>query len=341
MKRILLITTGGTIASRETKEGLAPMAKPEELLEAAGQIRCFCEAEAVSILNIDSTNLQPENWIQMVQVIRENYDAYDGFVLTHGTDTMAYTASALSYLIQNPDKPIVLTGSQKPIGYPVTDAVKNLTDSFVLACQEHMGGVYLVFDGKAIFGTRARKIRSKSYDAFESVNHPAAAQIYDGRVIRYFPEQVHSGGPVFYDKVRPSVFLLKLIPGLNPDVLEYVGARYDVIVIESYGVGGVPFVDQRNFLEEVERLSNRGKLVVVTTQVLFEGSDMDVYAVGQKVMHCPLLMQSYDMTVEAVVTKLMWLLGQTGDMEEIRRRFYEPVNRDLSPVQESLMDSKC
>ena len=256
------------------------------------------------------------------------------FVLTHGTDTMAYTASALSYLIQNPDKPIVLTGSQKPIGYPISDAVKNLTDSFVLACQDQMAGVYLVFDGKAIFGTRARKIRSKSYDAFESVNHPNAAQIYDGRVIRYFPEQVKAGGPLFYDRVRPSVFLLKLIPGLEPDVLEYVGARYDVIVIESYGVGGVPFVDQRNFLEKVEKLAAQGKLVVVTTQVLFEGSDIGVYAVGQKAMGCPLLMQSYDMTVEAVVTKLMWLLGQTADGEEIRRRFYQPVNRDLSPVQE-------
>lgn len=325
----MLIATGGTIASQETKEGLSPAVKPEALLEAVPEIRRFCEPEAVQILNIDSTNLQPENWLQMVRVIRDQYDGYDGFVITHGTDTMAYTASALSYLIQNADKPIVLTGSQKPIGYGISDARKNLHDSFVLACEEGMAGVYLVFDGKAIFGTRARKIKSKSYDAFESVNHPAAALIYDGHVIRYFETPASGGGPSFYEKVRPSVFLLKLIPGMDPDILEYVGARYDVVVIESYGVGGVPFVDRRNFLTEVEKLAAQGKIVVVTTQVLFEGSDIGVYAVGKKAMGCPTLLQSYDMTVEAVVTKMMWLLGTTQDREEICRRFYEPVNRDL------------
>jgi len=329
MKRNLLIATGGTIASRQTGHGLAPSVQPSALLDAVPAIRSFCQADAVQILNIDSTNLQPENWLQIVRVIRDNYDGYDGFVITHGTDTMAYTASALSYLIQNPGKPIVLTGSQKPIGYQITDAGKNLTDSFVLACQDGMAGVYLVFDGKAIFGTRARKLRSKSYDAFESVNHPAAALIYDGHVIRYFEAQVRTGGPSFYENVRPSVFLLKLIPGMDPDILEYVGARYDAIVIESYGVGGVPFVDQRNFLAEVESLSARDKIVVVATQAMFEGSDMDVYAVGKRAMESARLLQSYDMTVEAVVAKLMWLLGQTSDGDEIRRRFYEPVNRDL------------
>ena len=246
MKKILLIATGGTIASAHTEEGLAPAVGPAALLDAVPEIRQFCQAEAVQILNIDSTNLQPENWIRMVQVVRDNYDKYDGFVITHGTDTMAYTASALSYLMQNLGKPVVLTGSQKPIGYGISDAKKNLVDSFVMACQEDMTGVYLVFDGKAIFGTRARKVKSMSYDAFESVNHPMAAQIYDGHVMKYFLSEKPEGEPIFYDHVRPSVFLLKLIPGMEPDILEYVGARYDVIVIESYGVGGVPFVDQRN-----------------------------------------------------------------------------------------------
>ncbi len=329
LKKILLIATGGTIASQETEEGLAPAIAPDTLLKAVPEIRSFCEADAVQILNIDSTNLQPENWLKMVHVVREKYQNYDGFVITHGTDTMAYTAAALSYLIQNADKPIVLTGSQKPIGYGISDARKNLYDSFVLACEDKMAGVYLVFDGKAIFGTRARKIKSKSYDAFESVDHPVAARIYDGHVIRYFETPVQPGGPVFYEKVRPSVFLLKLIPGMDPDILEYVGARYDVIVIESYGVGGVPFVDRRNFLLEVEKLAAQGKIVVVTTQALFEGSDVGVYAVGKKAMNCPTLLQSYDMTVEAVVTKMMWLLGETQEGEEIRRRFYKPVHRDF------------
>ncbi len=331
-KKILLIATGGTIASRQTQEGLAPALTPEELLDAVPEVNDFCQAESMQILNIDSTNLQPEDWVSMVQVIRANYESYDGFVITHGTDTMAYTAAALSYLIQNPGKPIVITGAQKPIEYGISDARRNLLDSFFLAARGQMPGVYLVFDGKAFFGTRVSKVRSKSYDAFESVNHPPAALINDGRVIRYFEPEVLDGGPVFYEKVRPSVFLLKLIPGMNPDVLEYVGARYDVIIIESYGVGGVPFADQRNFLREVEKLSAAGKIVVVATQALYEGSDMNIYQVGRRAMEGTSLLQSCDMTVEAVVTKLMWLLGETDDREEICRRFYEPVNRDLYPL---------
>ena len=136
MKKILLIATGGTIASAHTEEGLAPAVGPTALLEAVPEIREFCQAEAVQILNIDSTNLQPENWLRMVEVVRDNYDKYDGFVITHGTDTMAYTASALSYLMQNLGKPVILTGSQKPIGFGISDAKKNLVDSFVMACQE-------------------------------------------------------------------------------------------------------------------------------------------------------------------------------------------------------------
>lgn len=329
MKKILLIATGGTIASRETEDGLVPFEKPEALLEAVPEIAKICEADAIQILNLDSTNMRPENWLRMAETVREYYDQYDGFVITHGTDTMAYTAAALSYLIQNPDKAIVLTGSQKPIGFGISDARKNLLDSFTVAADSHMAGVYLVFDGKAIFGTRARKVRSKSYDAFESVNHPVAALIYDGHLIRYFRAERKPGGPVFYDSLRPSVFLLKLIPGMDPEILEYVGARYDVIVIESYGVGGVPFVDQSNFLEKVHMLENQGKVVVVTTQVLFEGSDMEVYEVGQKALTCRTLLQSLDMTVEAVVAKLMWILGLTADVNEIRQLFYTPIHHDL------------
>lgn len=329
MKKILLIATGGTIASRDTENGLVPFEKPEALLEAVPEIAEICQADAVQVLNLDSTNMRPENWLRMAETVKEHYGEYDGFVITHGTDTMAYTAAALSYLIQNTDKAVVITGSQKPIGFGISDARKNLLDSFTVAADGRMAGVYLVFDGKAIFGTRARKVRSKSYNAFESVNHPVAALIYDGHLIRYFSEEVKPGGPVFYDRLSPSVFLLKLIPGMDPEILEYVGARYDVIVIESYGVGGIPFVDQSNFLEKVHQLESQGKVVVVTTQVLFEGSDMGVYEVGQKALACRTLLQSLDMTVEAVVTKLMWILGTAGDVNEIRRLFYAPINHDV------------
>lgn len=124
MKKILLMTTGGTIASIETDHGLVPETSGEEILSYVPEVKEICDIQVKQILNLDSTNLQPEHWLKIVRELKENYEDYDGFVITHGTDTMAYTASALSYLVQNPRKPIILTGAQKPISAPITDARK-------------------------------------------------------------------------------------------------------------------------------------------------------------------------------------------------------------------------
>ena len=329
MKKLLLITTGGTIAARQTSHGLAPGITPEELRRSVPEAADFCQVDTLPLLNIDSTNIQPEHWLMMVRAIEDHFSRYDGFVITHGTDTMAYTAAALSYLIQCPGKPIVLTGSQKPLADPITDAKKNLLDSFRFACQEGVGGVYLVFSGQAILGTRAKKTKSKSYAAFSSINYPVAAFIDGRRVIRYTDLDRQSGSPRFYHNLVPKVFLLKLIPGMEPDILQYVGERYEAVVIESYGVGGLPFVDRRNFLDQLESLTKKNRIVVITTQVTLEGSDLSVYEVGAKAMERYNLLQAYDMTVEAVVTKLMWLLGGRRDFETIRRGFYTPVAQDI------------
>jgi len=125
-KKILLIATGGTIASKETENGLAPSVSSHDLCQSVPETASFCELDAIQLFNIDSTNIQPEHWLQIARTIEAHFDAYDGFVITHGTDTMAYTAAAMSYLIQNPGKPIILTGSQKPLLDPITDAKKNL-----------------------------------------------------------------------------------------------------------------------------------------------------------------------------------------------------------------------
>ena len=152
MKKILLIATGGTIASHSGAEGLIPKMAAEELLKSVPEVFDFCQPSAIQIYNIDSTNVTPDHWIRLATTIKENYDAYDGFVVCHGTDTMAYTAAALSYLIQNSKKPIVLTGSQKPIGEDNTDGKINLYSSFVYAADERSQGVVIVFDGKVIAG---------------------------------------------------------------------------------------------------------------------------------------------------------------------------------------------
>ena len=201
MKKILLIATGGTIASLHTTDGLAPKITSNDLVKYVPEIKNYCNVDTIQILNIDSTNIQPEYWILITETIEKNYDKYDGFVITHGTDTMAYTSSALSYFIQNSQKPIVITGSQKSIEAEITDARKNLLDSFRFACEDEVAGVYVVFDGKAIIGTRAKKTRSKSYSAFDSINFPVAAFIEDHRITRYIRSE---------DGKKDTLFLLTI-----------------------------------------------------------------------------------------------------------------------------------
>ena len=172
MKHILLIATGGTIASAEDGNGLSPALTGEELARSVPEIEGLCELDIVQPMNIDSTNMRPADWLRIAEVIRENYDAHDGFVVLHGTDTMSYTAAALSYLIQDSPKPIVLTGSQQPMGNPFTDAKINLYQSLVYAVSDRSRDVSIVFGGYAIAGTRARKQRTMSFNAFNSINYP-------------------------------------------------------------------------------------------------------------------------------------------------------------------------
>lgn len=329
MKKILLLTTGGTIASVMTDQGLVPDTSGEKILAYVPEIRDICRVRVKQVMNLDSTNLQPEHWVKITCEIRAAYEEYDGFVITHGTDTMAYTAAALSYLVQNSQKPVILTGAQKPISELITDARKNLLDSIRFAVRDGVKGVYIVFDGKAILGTRARKVRTKSYSAFESINYPVAAFIDDKRILQYVeaeqrPEQVR-----FYDKINPKVFLLKLIPGIDPEILRYIGKHYDAIIIESYGVGGIPFYDRRNFLAELENLSKEGKIVVIATQVMLEGSDAEIYEVGFKAVNHYNVLQAYDMTIEAAAVKLMWILAGTREFDKVKNAFYQEVNHDI------------
>lgn len=329
MKKVLLIATGGTIASVQTESGLSPKTPPDEFLKYIPEAKEIAEIDVLQVLNIDSTNIEPEHWIMIKDVIEKNYDLYDGFVVTHGTDTLAYTASALSYLIQDSDKVIAITGSQKPIVDSITDGKKNLIDAIRFSIREKARGVYVVFDGKAILGTRAKKIRSKSYSAFDSINYPVAAFIDGDRILQYVDDISVDLVPKFYNNINPRVFLLKLIPGLEPEILDYIADRYDGIIIESYGVGGLPFNDTRNFKSALERLTKKGKIVVIATQVMLEGSDAATYEVGFDVMNKYNVLQAYDMTVESAVVKLMWILGLTKDFEDVKTLFYKGINKDI------------
>ena len=325
MKTILLIGTGGTIASEVTDSGLAPELTTEQLLSHLPAISEICHADCVQLLNLDSTNMTPANWLEIAACIRERYGRYDGFVITHGTDTMAYTAAALSYLVQGSPKPIVLTGAQKPIGFDSTDSKVNLTDAFRCAAAD-LPGVSIVFNGRVILGTRARKTRSKSFQAFSSINHPELAVLRDGVLLRYIRQDC-GPAPVFYDRLDPRVALLKLVPGAGREAADFLLERNDALIIESFGVGGLP--EAGGFYDCVRHWMEAGKLVVLTTQVPSEGSDLGVYHVGYRLKNDLGVLEAYDMTTEAVVAKLMWILGQTRRREEVERLFYTPVAGDL------------
>lgn len=330
MKKILLIATGGTIASGYTKEGLAPRFEAAELLEYVEEHKEFCRVEVTQPFHLDSTNLCGKHWLILAGVIEERYKDYDGFVICHGTDTMAFTAAALSYLVQNSPKPIVITGSQKPINLPVTDARTNLLDSLRFASDPKAHDVSIVFGGNVIAGTRAKKERSKSYNAFSSINYPSVAVIRDGRIVFYIDDKEKTKGwPRFYHRLNDRVLLLKLVPGMDGSVLNRLFDYYDGVVIEAFGVGGFPEYGEIPFYTEIQRWTDAGKIVLLATQVTHEGSDMEVYQVGKVFKEDFHLMEAYDMTLEAALTKTMWALETASDAVEFRRLFYQTVNHDI------------
>ena len=327
-KKILLLATGGTIASHLGEDGLTPSLNANSILQYVPEILAFCDVDTVQPYNIDSTNVTPAHWIRLATVIKENYQNYDGFVVCHGTDTMSYTAAMLSYLIQHSPKPIVLTGSQQPIDREDTDGRINLRDAFLYAASDVASDVVIVFQGKIIAGTRAKKIRTKSFNAFTSVDFPNLGVIRDGKVISYITTPKRDK-PEFYLQLNEKVALLTLTPGVKADILDAYFRLNDAVVLSGYGTGGVPEGEYYGFYEMLENWVGKGKTLVVTTQVQQEGSDMDVCRVGRGLKNRFDLLESYSMTYESIITKLMWILAQTKDDKEIRKLFYVTVNYDL------------
>ena len=328
MKKILMLGTGGTIASEMSPDGLTPELGPQQLLRYVPAVSALCEVDCLSLFSIDSTNITPAHWMRVAAVLRERYDDYDGFVISHGTDTMAYTAAALSYLAQGARKPIVLTGAQKPINYDSTDSKLNLIDAFTCACSERIHGVCIVFSGRVILGTRARKTCSKSFAAFSSINYPELAQLHDHRMMSYI-EPDYLPAPRFFETLDEKVGLVKMIPGTDPELLDFLLQRKDALVVECFGVGGLPSYDDDRLFETVRRHTDAGRFLVMTTQVQNEGSDLSVYEVGHRLKSNRRVLEAYDMTSEAALAKIMWILGQTRDADEVARLFYTPVAHDI------------
>lgn len=334
MKKVLMLGTGGTIASDMTNSGLSPRLSTEQLVAAVPEISQLCEVTCRQLFSIDSTNITPEHWLIIARAIREEYDNYDSFVIAHGTDTMAYTAAALSYLVQYSPKPIVITGAQRPILFENTDSKANLADAFRCAVSD-LCGVIIVFNGRVILGTRARKTRSTSFRAFSSINYPELGVVQNGFLMRYIRPECRER-PVFYDKLNPKVGLMKMTPGADCGMLSYVMEHNDAVIIEGYGVSGLPSYQGSGFYDVIRKGIQEGKTIVMTTQVQNEGSNLSAYDVGFHLKNDLHLMEAYDMTTEAALAKLMWILGQTNEAEEIRRLFCRPISHDLLYLKEEL-----
>ena len=316
MKHILLIATGGTIASKDNGNGLTPSIDVNILLDYIPVIRQKCHVTGISIMNIDSSNMNTAYIAAISECIMKNYNDYDGFVITHGTDTCAYTAAALSYQLVNLSKPVILTGSQLPIDADGTDAVMNLTHAFIYSCED-ISGVFLAFSDKLIKGTCAKKTKTKSFNAFESINYPVIATIQNNIVVynSYAPENVITSGDGFHIETDMcnDIAVISLFPGMDYGILDYISSSCRGVIIQGFGIGGMP----DNITEHIRRLTANGVCVVVTTQCLYEGVNLDIYEVGRNLAKENVI-NGKNMTIENLTMKLMWSLAHFNNMADVK-----------------------
>ncbi len=326
-KHILLLTTGGTIACRPGDEGLEPH-HSDVMGYQIDQLRTYYDITVRDVMCLDSSNITPEEWQSIARHIFNLRKSFDGIVVSHGTDTMAYTASAVTFMLPNIDLPVVFTGSQLPLGDVLSDGPDNLRTAFAMAASGRPG-VFVAFDRKVMLGCRAVKVRASGFSAFESVNARYAGVVGNQGLVldnRVLPGV--SGMPELRDQISKEVFLLKLTPGLSPNVFDALSnLGYKGIVIEAFGLGGMNVLHKG--LSGIHNAVEKGISVVVTTQCLYDSSDLRVYQVGNQLLEMGVI-QGRDMTSEAAMTKLMWGLGQGFDPAQIVQLFATNLAGEIS-----------
>ena len=312
-----MLATGGTIACEPSEDGLVPRLSGAAMLEALHGSGIPCEVDVQELMNLDSSNLQPEDWERMARAVAEAHDRYDGFVITHGTDTLAYTAAALHQMLRNLDRPVIITGSQLPLGAEGSDGPRNLRDAFFVAC-EGVPGVFVVFHGDVIDGSRAKKMHTESFAAYASVNAPLAritpqgVQWKERRPLPEKPLELVTG-------LERRVCVLKLVPGTSPALLDMlVDAGYRGVIIEGFGAGGVPNDSRGSFLPAIRRAVEKGVVIVCASQCIFDGVDLSRYPIGVLAARLGAV-SGGDKTVETLTVRLMQALHYCGGLEEVRR----------------------
>lgn len=287
---------------------------------------------------IDSSDVEPSLWISLVRLIEERYDDYDGFVILHGTDTMAYSASTLSFMLEGLTKPVIFTGSQLPIGTPRTDGKENLISSVEIAAAKDDEGHALVpevcicFDNVLIRGNRSRKFNSDNFRAFRSEDHPPLAEA--GISIRYNSALIRKPvswdeRPLFHTKLDTRVSILKIHPGITPGVVRDIllGEDTRAVIIETYGAGNAPSKDW--FVSIVREASEKGKILLNVTQCVAGKVNMDLYATGKSLKAAGVI-NGYDSTTESALGKLFYLLGVFETNEEVKAGLEMDLRGEIS-----------
>lgn len=340
MKNILIINTGGTISSLQGAGGFAPqrgyvpkqLASMPELLSTDMPHYTLIECDPL----IDSSNITIQDWNLMAQLIAEHYMHYDGFVILHGTDTLAYTASALSFMLETLNKPIILTGSQIPLSCSRNDAKDNIITALLFAAHYPITEVCVYFGSRLMRGNRSQKISAHQLNAFDSPNYPDLADIgiqltvHPNRLFHYSHQLSQPNQPLQWHAMRPHFITnFRLFPGCSSAILHYILQQpIEGLILETYGVGNAQNNDP-DFLHLLENATKRGIIIINCSQCYRGIVDMQSYATGQTLLQAGLI-SGFDMTTEAAHCKLLYLLSKDHTIQDIKNNMQKNIRGELT-----------
>jgi len=326
-RKVLLVTTGGTITMLRNGGGTLSQCQDAGILtERVPELGELAEVDLVSVSNTDSSNIQPGLWVDTARAIYERMDDYDGFVVTHGTDTICYTSAALAFMLQELPRPVVATGAQVPLDDIGSDGHRNLINAVRVAVSD-VAEVTVAFGSEIINGTRAKKTSVFDMQAITSVNAYPLGNI--GLFIK-FNAAARKRGPrkvLFQPFLNDSVAAVHVYPGFDPAILDYLASTHAGVVLGGYGAGNIP-TEVKSLIPAIRAATDRGVPVVICTQCIIGSTQMELYEVGRAALDAGAI-PAMDMTPETALVKLMWVLGQTDDLARVTSLMQKPFAGEL------------